>query len=167
MREKLILDGRLEGLQSCCFWTDDNVENLKEILIDEENLISEPTTMYDIFALGLNIGRSDLTARYLVRAYRKAGKNAELIIGDCSFMRGTKSYREGKYRFIRIDEKYIIDPTIMIAIPIPLSEKLGYTIISVVASDCAELFSKYEFFKDYHDQYIKDPFGFNNQLLQI
>lgn len=96
-------------------------------------------TLGDSLERGLNIGRCGLTSRYLLRVI----PDGDLIYGKCVPLIGTPSSPNGNHAWVQTDN-LLIDPTLLVAIPLQRAYALGYTPERVIAKESATLLSEYD-----------------------
>ncbi len=119
-------------------------------------------TLEDAYVNGFNIGHCGLTARYLARCFEKAAMH----IGVLSLLVGTKRSTSGNHAWVEL-EKFLIDPTLMIIIPISKKEELGYKTKKVLAYDSARTLSEYDTYENEYHHKLNNEEEFNDSLYQI
>lgn len=102
-------------------WSKELAERIFNIEFDwrDEDKVSK---MLEVYENGLNIGACGRTARYLAIEF----PDAELHIGICDLLVGTKNAEFGNHAWITIEDK-IIDSTLMIQAPIKELERYYHT----------------------------------------
>ena len=120
-----------------------NPEFLTSIFSIELNkdLETNASTLGEIYKLGFNIGHCGLTSRYIAIKYPQA----ILHYGIASLLIGTNSSPRGEHAWITI-ENFLIDPTLMICIPLDISQSLGYISKKEIAPESARILSEYDIY---------------------
>lgn len=145
-------------------WPTKLKEQILSIVLDKA-LETHASTLEEIFQKGFNIGHCGLTSRYVARKYDKA----TLYYGNASLLKGTKNSPNGEHAWTTLDG-YLIDSTLMIAIPLELIHELGYTPESQIAHSSARMLSEYdvydhEFNEENKKNYKKLILNNNNKVL--
>lgn len=128
-------------------WNEDFQQSIFKIELDKA-LEDHASTLEDIFNKGFNIGHCGLTSRYIARKYNKA----TLYYGNASLLKGTKNSPNGEHAWTTLNG-FVIDTTLMVCIPLPEAENLGYTIEKEIAHDSARILSEYEI---YDHEYVDE-----------
>lgn len=131
MKQPLILDYIQEGeiIPFEKFELDEYKENGdRKTLLEKTREINVSTysSMYEFFAKGEHIGNCGRTAKFIGTAFRTPEFHTK---GNAPFLAGTKNSENGMHAWLeaRVGRfKYIIDTSMMLAIPIKLKKELGY-----------------------------------------
>lgn len=94
-------------------------------------------TMQEVYEKGLNIGNCGLTSRYFAREW----KEAEMHVGICDLLKGTKKAENGSHAWITVND-IIIDSTMMITIPATEASQF-YHSDKVLAPESARMLPEY------------------------
>lgn len=106
-----------------------------------QNLENEVTSMEQVYKQGLNVGHCGLASRYVARAWDEA----DVIYGKFAPLAGTNKSPEGAHAWIYLDG-YVVDTTLMIAIPANVAQALGYEFLETITSYEARLLEEQESF---------------------
>lgn len=141
-------------------WSEDLKVFIFSIKLDK---MFEPTldTLGEVYNLGLNIGHCGLTSRYFIRNIKKA----ELHYGTMSLLIGTKNSPTGKHVWAAIND-FLIDPTLMICIPLDKIAELGYDSKKVIAKENDTILSEYDTFENELWNYNNNP-NFQDSIFSI
>ena len=74
---------------------------------------TKKTTLGKIFKEGFNIGNCLLTSYYIATIF----DNASICTGKVEILKGSKNSEDGSHVWIEVDN-YIVDPTLMIKLPL-------------------------------------------------
>lgn len=132
------------------FWNDKFIENLRQINIEKYSLgeqNSKIKTLRDIYMQGLNYGNCGLSCRYLLKLFDLYKIKAELHYGSCSILEGCFRSPNGEHSFIK-SKGLIYCPTLMISIPIALSDLYGFKTTKIIAPDNSKELSEYSKFEE-------------------
>ena len=113
----------------------------------KEDLENEVTSMEQVYEEGLNVGHCGLTSRYISRAWDEA----DVIYGKFAPLAGTNKSPEGAHAWIYLDG-YVVDTTLMIAIPANVAQVLGYEFLETITSYEARLLEEQESFSKTREQ---------------
>ena len=119
-------------------WNDEFLANVFSIGLDED-LETYASTLGEIYKQGFNIGHCGLTSRYIARKYSQA----TLYYGKARLLIGTRNSPNGEHAWVTI-KNYLIDTTLMICIPLDISESLGYIPEKQISSESARMLSEYD-----------------------
>lgn len=95
--------------------------------------------MGSVYENGFNIGHCGLTSRYVAIS----NPDAELYYGVFPALAGTKSSKNGEHAWTVIDD-YVVDTTLMIAIPVQIAIALGYEFKRKIDHECARILPEYD-----------------------
>lgn len=112
-----------------------------------QNLENGVTTMEQVYEQGLNVGHCGLASRYVARAWDEA----DVIYGKFAPLAGTNKSPEGAHAWIYLDG-YVVDTTLMIAIPANVAEVLGYEFLETITSYEARQLEEQESFSRTRDE---------------
>ena len=145
-------------------WNEEFQQSIFEIELDKI-LEEHASTLGEIYKKGFNIGHCGLTSRYLAKKFN----TATLYYGIATILTGTKNSPNGEHAWTTLDG-YLIDSTLMIAIPLELIHELGYTPESQIAHSSARMLSEYdvydhEFNEENKKNYKKLILNNNNKVL--
>lgn len=96
------------------------VEGLKDINVETYS------SMYEFFQRGANIGNCGRTSRLMGIMFDEP----LFYTGKAEFLKGTLNCEDGTHAWIETrinNEKYVIDTSTMLVIPVELKEKIGYS----------------------------------------
>ena len=128
-------------------WSQKLKEQILSITLDNA-LESNASTLEEIYKKGFNIGHCGLTSRYLARKF----DTATLYYGTATLLIGTKNSPNGEHAWTTLDG-YLIDSTLMIAIPLEESIKLGYIPEKEIAHSSARILSEYDIYdQEYNEE---------------
>lgn len=116
----------------------------------------------EAFLYGLNIGHCGLTSRYIALNIPKT----DLYYGKFLPLAGTKNSKNGNHAWTVCGE-YVIDTTLMIALPIAEAKELGYIFERHIDSESAKELSEYDTFSNEFRQYNKDKESFVKSLTLV
>lgn len=141
LRKILIDRGKLslEILQYS--WNKDFKEKLEEFFVEDPQIM-----LFEIYNLGLNIGRCGLTSRYLLKMLDAPFNKIEMAVGTCVPLIGTESSSDGNHSWIEMSG-FVYDPTLMVTFPVERKEEFGYTIKHYLADSSARIFSEYDVYQ--------------------
>lgn len=122
LRKTLINNERLPANILEYAWTPGFLNKMKFFYVNAPKL-----SLYRIFELGLNIGRSSRTCKDLVKMLRFCYPISKFKVrkGIFAALAGTKNCPNGNHVWIE-DSNSIFDPILMITLPKGLKEALGY-----------------------------------------
>ena len=123
-------------------WTPEILTNIFSIKLDKE-LEAHASTLEEIYEYGFNIGHCGLTSRYIVRNHPQA----TLHYGKSQLLIGTNSSPQGEHAWITIGN-FLIDTTLMICVPINMSQSLGYIPEKQIAPESAIILSEYDTYEN-------------------
>lgn len=130
-------------------WPNDLRDFIMSIRLDK-TIEDTLDTLFEVYSNGLNIGHCGLTSRYFIRNL----DNASLYYGISKLLVGTKNSLDGNHAWV-VQNGYIIDPTLMIYVPLGKLSELGYSVDKMVARGADAILSDY-------DTYENELFNFNN-----
>ncbi|MGN1012383.1 MAG: hypothetical protein ACI4ON_00945 [Clostridia bacterium] len=113
----------------------------------------------EVFKYGLNIGHCGLTARYLVINI----PHTDLYYGIFPPLIGTKNSPTGSHAWA-VCGNYVLDTTLMLAIPIEEAKNLGYIFEKKINSNSAKCLSEYELFSNEFEHYKQEKDVFIKSL---
>ena len=117
-------------------------EKLKQQILNTElddTIETQATTLKEVYEHGFNIGHCGLTSRYVCRKF----DSANLFYGKANLLIGTKAAPNGEHAWTTLNN-YIIDTTLMIAIPSDKAKELGYIKEKEIAPVSARILSEYD-----------------------
>ena len=91
--------------------------------------LSGYSSLYEYFARGKNIGTCGYTSELVGILYDDIFKDVELHKGILPIITGTKGAANGNHAWIEVtynEKRYIIDTSLLTAIPLELKGKIGY-----------------------------------------
>ena len=121
-------------------WNSELLTSIFSIELDKD-LESHASTLEEIYKHGFNIGHCGLTSRYIAIKYPEA----TLHYGTSRLLIGTKSSPKGEHAWIKINN-FLIDPTLMICIPLDISQSLGYVSEKQIDKESARILSEYDIY---------------------
>lgn len=124
-----------------------------------ENKVS---SLKEVYEKGLNIGHCGTTSRYLSINFGEA----LMHYGTLPILKGTKYSTNGSHAWVET-KGYIIDPTLMIFLPIELKEKYGYHTDSVLAKSSSCVLSEYDTFSQEMKLLLSDYDAFQDGLYDL
>lgn len=142
-------------------WPQDLKDFIFSISLDsdyENDIIS----MQEVYNKGFNIGHCGLTSRYLAINF----EDSFVHIGKCTLLKGTKASLDGNHAWIIINN-YLIDPTLMLCIPLEKINELGYSSQKVLAKESACTLPEYDTFSSELQRLEKDKDSFEESLFTI
>ncbi len=113
-----------------------------------------------VYKLGFNIGHCGLTSRYLVMSI----PHTDLFYGKFPALAGTKNSPAGGHAWAVCGD-FVLDTTLMLAIPIQEAKNLGYIFEKKISQESARMLSEYELFSNEYDNYIKDKESYVKTLV--
>jgi hypothetical protein len=119
-------------------WSEDLKQTIFSIKLDKD-LESNADCLEEIYINGFNIGHCGLTSRYIARKFNEA----TLYYGKSILLIGTESAPNGEHAWTTINN-FLIDSTLMIAIPKTEAIKLGYITEKEIAYDSARMLSEFD-----------------------
>jgi len=119
-------------------WDDEFLASIFSIELDKD-LETHASTLGEIYKQGFNIGHCGLTSRYVARKYSQA----TLYYGKATLLVGTDQSPNGEHAWLTLNN-YLIDTTLMVCIPLDISEFLGYTPEKQISSESARILSEYD-----------------------
>lgn len=119
-------------------WSEELKQEIFSTQLDK-TLEANADTLKEIYEYGFNIGHCGLTSRYVCRQFC----NATLFYGKAKLLIGTDSSPNGEHAWTILNN-YLIDTTLMIAIPIEKVKELGYTKEREIAPFSARVLSEYD-----------------------
>lgn len=131
-------------------WNKEFQQRIFEIELDKA-LEEHASTLKDIYQKGFNIGHCGLTSRYLAKQF----DTATLYYGTATLLIGTKNSPNGEHAWTTLNG-YLIDSTLMIAIPLEFANELGYIIEKQIAHSSARMLSEYDI---YEHEYTNEQKG--------
>ena len=119
-------------------WSDELKKDIFSIELDD-TIETQASTLKEIYEHGFNIGHCGLTSRYVCRKF----DSANLFYGKANLLIGTKAAPNGEHAWTTLNN-YIIDTTLMIAIPSDKAKELGYNPEKEIAPVSARILSEYD-----------------------
>ena len=119
-------------------WSDELKKDIFSIEWDD-TIETQASTLKEIYEHGFNIGHCGLTSRYVCRKF----DSANLFYGKANLLIGTKAAPNGEHAWTTLNN-YIIDTTLMIAIPSDKAKELGYIKEKEIAPVSARILSEYD-----------------------
>lgn len=115
----------------------------KEILETNLDLDLETyfSTLEDIFSQGLNVNNNILTCKYLSRCL----PDAQVCIGFFIPVAGHGCSGRGEHAWLIMDD-YVIDPTLMVEIPVEIAKCIGYDFRFILNKQSSTIISPEEHF---------------------
>lgn len=119
-------------------WSSEFLTSIFSIELNKD-LETYASTLGEIYKYGFNIGHCGLTSRYIAIKY----SDATLHYGKARLLIGTDSSPEGEHAWITI-KNFLIDSTLMICVPLDVSQSLGYISEKQIAAESARILSEYD-----------------------
>ncbi len=116
----------------------------------------------EAFLYGLNIGHCGLASRYIAQNIPRV----DLYYGKFMPLAGTKNSPNGNHAWTVCGE-YVIDTTLMIALPIDKAKELGYIFERKIDPESAKELSEYDTFSNEFRRYNKDKESFVKSLVLV
>lgn len=110
-------------------------------------------TLFQVYASGFNIGHCVTTSRYFSREF----PNAEMHMGNMKFLAGTKHSTNGGHAWVEMADM-LLDPTLMILLPVSLKEEFGYKTGKILAKDSSTELSEYDLFENEFEKSFDEDF---------
>lgn len=139
-------------------WDDELKSVIYSIPLDKD-IEDQVAFLGEAYEFGFNLGHCRTTSRYFSINFQ----DALMHFGVLDILKGTKKSTNGGHAWVEMGG-YILDPSLMIVLPLELKDEFGYHTERILAKESSMMLSEYDTFSQEKAFMTSDPSGYNNSM---